>query len=192
MELCGELFGAVHRETEKKTDKFITRPSSSKLMPVNTNPQIDKSDDESDSEATATVSKRQNCSDNASQAKSRKYEDSYLHYDFVVCPASRGTPQPQCMFCSQVLSNECMKPSKLIRHLHMKHDHSKDKPRVFFERSRTQAEMKSTNADAVDKKLVKISYIVAQKIIQQKKSHTIRETLIMPCVTEIVSEMYGE
>ena len=39
-------------------DTFITRPSCSKQMPVNTNPQIDKSDDESDSEATATVSKR--------------------------------------------------------------------------------------------------------------------------------------
>ena len=44
----------------------------------------------------------------------------------------------------------------------------------------------------VDKKLVKISYIVSQKIIQQKKSHTIGETVIMPCATEIVREMYGE
>ena len=35
----------------------------------NTNPHIDKSDDESKSEATATVSKRQNSSGNASQAK---------------------------------------------------------------------------------------------------------------------------
>ena len=24
MKLCGELFGAVHRQTEKKMDKFIT------------------------------------------------------------------------------------------------------------------------------------------------------------------------
>ena len=63
------LCSAVHRQTEKRVDTFITRSSSSKQEPGNTNPQIDKSDDESDSEATATMNKRQNCSDNASQAK---------------------------------------------------------------------------------------------------------------------------
>ena len=67
MELCGELFGAVYCQTEKKIEKFITSPSSSKHVPVNTNPQIDKSDDELDPEATATVSKRLNCSNNVSQ-----------------------------------------------------------------------------------------------------------------------------
>ena len=94
-------------------DTFITRPSSSKQVPVNANPHNDKSDDESDSEATATVSKR--------QTNSRKYEDIYLNNDLIVCAASRGTPQPQCVLCPQVLSHECMKPSKLIRHLHTKH-----------------------------------------------------------------------
>ena len=69
-----------------------------------------------------------------------------------------------------------MKPSKLIRHLHTKHGQYRDKPRVFFERrakelSSTQAEMKVTTA--VNKKLVKISYIVAQKISQQKKFRTL-------------------
>ena len=77
----------------------------------------------------------------------------------------------------------------------MKHGQYKDKPRVLFEHkekslSSPQAEMKATTA--VDKKLVKISYIVAQKISQQKKSHTIGETLIMPCGTDIVREVYGE
>ena len=127
MELCGKRFSAVHCQTEKKKDIFITRPSSSRQVPVNTNRHIDKSDDELDSEATATVSKRRNCSDNASQAK---YEDSYLNYayGFIACPERRDTPQPQCVLCSQVLSNECMKPSKLIRRLHTKHGQYKDKP----------------------------------------------------------------
>ena len=52
------------------------------------------------------------------------------------------------------------------------------------------AEMKATTA--VDKKLVKISYIIAQTISQQNKSHMIGETLIMPCATEIVREMHGD
>ena len=55
MEPCGERLGAEHRQMEK----CITRTSSSKQVPVNTNPQIDTSDDESDSEATATVSQTQ-------------------------------------------------------------------------------------------------------------------------------------
>ena len=59
MEFCGELFGDVHRQTGKKMNKFITRPSCSKHEPVNTNPQIDKPYDESDSEATSTVSQTQ-------------------------------------------------------------------------------------------------------------------------------------
>ena len=80
MELCDELFGAVHRQTEKKMETFIICPSSSKQVPVNTDLQIDKSDDESDSEATATVSKRQNCSDNASQANCQKYERRQFSY----------------------------------------------------------------------------------------------------------------
>ena len=50
--------------------------------------------------------------------------------------------------------------------------------------------MKATTA--VDKKLVKISYIVVRKISQPKKSHTIVETLIMPCATELIREMHGE
>ena len=49
----------MHRQTEKKMDKCVTRPSSLKQEPVNTNPQINKSDDESDSEAAATVSQTQ-------------------------------------------------------------------------------------------------------------------------------------
>ena len=88
-----------------------------------------------------------------------------------------------------------MKPSKLIRHLHTKHGQYKEKPRVFPERkakelSSSQVEMKATTA--VDKKLFNISYIVAQKISQEKKSRTIGETFIMPCATEIVKEMHGE
>ena len=36
MGLCGKLFGAAHRQTEKKIYTFINRPSSSKHVPANT------------------------------------------------------------------------------------------------------------------------------------------------------------
>ncbi len=45
---------------------------------------------------------------------------------------------------------------------------------------------------ATDKKLLKISYTVAEKIAKAKKGHTIAETLILPCATEIVKELFGE
>ncbi len=45
---------------------------------------------------------------------------------------------------------------------------------------------------ATDKKLLKISYTVAEKIAKAKKGHIIAETLILPCATEIVKELFGE
>jgi len=148
--------------------------------------------DDRPTEDVSVNNKKQKC---AAKTKCRKYEESYLNFGFVAFPGSKSSPQPQCVICSQVLSNAALRPSKLIRHLHTKHGHYKERPRVFFERkakelSGTQAEMKASTA--VDKKLLKISYVVAQKIAQEKKPHTIGETLIMPCATEIVKELFGE
>ena len=74
-------------------DTFITRSSSSRLVPVNTNSQSNKSEDESDSEATATVIKKHNCSDNASQAKNKKYEDNYLNYAYGFVVRQKNSPR---------------------------------------------------------------------------------------------------
>ena len=74
-------------------------------MPINKNPQIDKSDDVSDSEATATVSKRQNCSGNVSQAKSRKKKTVTLTMASYYAPRAEALPNHK-VFCSQVLPKE--------------------------------------------------------------------------------------
>ncbi|CAM4546727.1 unnamed protein product [Lepidochelys olivacea] len=44
----------------------------------------------------------------------------------------------------------------------------------------------------VDEKLLRLSFIVAQKIAKTKKSQTTAETLIMSCATEITKEVFGE
>lgn len=108
---------------------------------------------------------------------------------------SEGVEQPQCVLCCRVLSNESMKPSKLIRHFQANHGQYKDKGREFFERKAKEllsAQVGLKASTTMDKKLLKISYIVAQKICQQKMPHTIGEKLIMPCAIEIVREMQGD
>uniref|UniRef100_A0A8C1QG11 BED-type domain-containing protein n=1 Tax=Cyprinus carpio TaxID=7962 RepID=A0A8C1QG11_CYPCA len=97
--------------------------------------------------------------------KCRKYQDSYLKY-FILILFSRSKeslPQPQCIICAKVLVNECMRLSKLIRHLQTTHPQYHDKPKA-----------------------------IAEKIAKAKKAHTIAETLILPCETKIVKELCGD
>jgi len=47
-------------------------------------------------------------------------------------------PKPQCVICGEVLSNDAMKPSKLMRHLNTKHKEKSSKPKEFFERKREE------------------------------------------------------
>uniref|UniRef100_A0A8C1JTI0 BED-type domain-containing protein n=1 Tax=Cyprinus carpio TaxID=7962 RepID=A0A8C1JTI0_CYPCA len=102
---------------------------------------------------------------NTGNMKCRKYQDSYLKY-FILILFSRSKeslPQPQCIICAKVLVNECMRLSKLIRHLQTTHPQYHDKPKA-----------------------------IAEKIAKAKKAHTIAETLILPCETKIVKELCGD
>ncbi|XP_067137351.1 zinc finger BED domain-containing protein 5-like [Centruroides vittatus] len=61
--------------------------------------------------------------------KTRLYNENYLNYGFTLLDG-----KPQCVACSQILSDESMKPSKLVGHLETKHPAYKNKPLEFFER----------------------------------------------------------
>lgn len=65
----------------------------------------------------------------------RKYDPEYLKYGFV-SGGDETNPEPLCVICGATLSNDAMKPSKLIRHLRSLHPTYKDKPIDFFERKR--------------------------------------------------------
>ena len=45
----------------------------------------------------------------------RKYDSSYIRFGFVAMDDG-AVPKPQCVICGDVLSNNAMKPSKLMRH----------------------------------------------------------------------------
>ena len=59
----------------------------------------------------------------------RKYDDNYLGLGFTRI-GDEDCPKPQCVVCSEVLANSCLKPSSLRRHLRTKHGNLKA-PYIF-------------------------------------------------------------
>ncbi|XP_072387627.1 uncharacterized protein [Diabrotica undecimpunctata] len=55
-----------------------------------------------------------------SAAKIRKYNSDYLKMGFTFTGPEQQ-PKPQCVICYESISNKCMKPAKLRRHLETKH-----------------------------------------------------------------------
>jgi len=62
----------------------------------------------------------------------RKYNADFLKTYFVFS-GTKEEPLPQCVICFETLSNECMKFSKLERHLSTKHPECVRKSLNFFE-----------------------------------------------------------
>ena len=88
-----------------------------------------------------------------------------------------------------------MKPSTLKRHLETSHSKLKDKLVEFFERKcgslATQKKilLKEVN---ISQKAKKASYLVGLRIAKAKKTHTIAESLILPCAVELCKAVLDE
>lgn len=128
-------------------------------------------------------------------SKKRKYDDSYVKYGFTFITESDGTQKPQCFLCGKVLANGSMKPIKLLEHLKAVHPGNvSDNSDVFhskkarFEKSGTLPKLGFT---PTQKPCLLASYKVAYRIAQQKKPHTIAETLIKPCALDVVELVCG-
>ncbi|XP_053101415.1 SCAN domain-containing protein 3-like isoform X2 [Hemicordylus capensis] len=123
----------------------------------------------------------------------RKYQESDLNYGFIATGDSHS-PSPLCIICGEQLSNEAMKPSKLLRHMETKHPALKDKPLEFFKRKKREHEEQkqllkataSTNVSAL-----RASFLVANRIAKAKKP-SIGEELILPAAKDICLEPLGE
>ena len=63
--------------------------------------------------------------------KRRKYDDNYLGLGFTWI-GDTDCPKPQCVVCSEVLANSCLKPSSLRRHLRMKHGNLSQMPLLLY------------------------------------------------------------
>ncbi|CAK1591742.1 unnamed protein product [Parnassius mnemosyne] len=129
-----------------------------------------------------------------SSAKKRKYNDDYIKYGFVVIKKG-DIDHPQCVICYEVLSNDAMRPSRLERHLSTKHSSLKDKPKEFF--ASKSASLKRIKLDSTgsfaksSEKVLQASYELSLIIGKAKKSHTIGESLIKPCLLKTADIILG-
>ncbi|XP_042912693.1 SCAN domain-containing protein 3-like [Parasteatoda tepidariorum] len=124
----------------------------------------------------------------------RQYHESYLKYGFVGTGDSHK-PKPLCIVCGDQLSNDAMKPSKLLRHLNAKHPGLKDKSLEYFERKKREHEgqkkfMMATTS--IKESALRASYLVANRIAKAKKPFNIGEELILPATKDICREILGE
>lgn len=121
------------------------------------------------------------------KTKVRKYNETYIQFGFT----ELGN-RPQCVICSETLSAESMKPSKMKRHLETKHFALKDKPVEFFQRKLVYFRSQQVNIKHicdVSKNALTASYEVALKIAKKGKPHTIAEELILPAAIDMVTNM---
>lgn len=121
----------------------------------------------------------------------------YLKLGFT-WTGSLDEPNPQCVVCSEILSNNSMKPSFLKRHLESKHKNVVNKELQFFELiledfKNRKNNIKQFSGAEQNENALKASYKVSYLIAKSGKNHTIGEKLILPAAVEIVSScMLGE
>lgn len=120
-------------------------------------------------------------------SKKRTYHDSFLNFGFSAV-VNNGVQMPQCVICKKTLAHESMKPSKLKEHLTKVHPELASKDLSYFKIKEDQLKRSrldhGTGTLFQDSKIVEASYKISLLIAKQKKSHTIAEQLVKPCMIE--------
>ena len=124
----------------------------------------------------------------AEKKNCRQYSVEYLKYGFI---ASTNNKQlPMCLMCKKVLSNEALRPSRLLDHLNQMHPDKKDKKEEFFRNLRDEFQKRKSvhsyfvfQQNKLDDGLL-CSYKISRLIAKSGKPHTIKEKLILPAIEE--------
>ncbi|XP_056092494.1 zinc finger BED domain-containing protein 5-like [Rhinichthys klamathensis goyatoka] len=140
--------------------------------------------------------KRGDESEHQTGKKRRKYDDNYLGLGFTWI-GDTDCPKPQCVLCSEVLANSCLKPSYLCRHLHTKHGNLSQKPLLFFkakleELQKSQKKMQFHSCVGSTKDALRASYLLSYRVGRKGLPHTIAEDVCLPAAKEMVECMIGE
>lgn len=146
-------------------------------------------------EPAIETSDKKNQKTNSWLIKTRRYEAAYIKYGFTCVTHKNGYECPKCVLCFEILSNECLKPSKLQRHLNQKHPAEAEKPIDFFKRKEEHLTRQSATfvrQATVPERALRASFLASFHIARAKKSHTIGEDLILPATKDIVKELLGE
>lgn len=117
----------------------------------------------------------------------RKHSVEYLKYGYVTSP--HNTTMSSCLLCEKSLSNEAMKPSKMMDHLKRSYTSKSSKDMEKFKWLRYQRKILRGMFESGLKQNddgIRVSYNIALKIAKAGKSCTIGETLITPAVKEIL------
>uniref|UniRef100_A0A8C3FIZ9 Uncharacterized protein n=1 Tax=Chrysemys picta bellii TaxID=8478 RepID=A0A8C3FIZ9_CHRPI len=130
-----------------------------------------------------------------SLTKKRKYDDDYIKYGFT-CIGDQECPKPLCVICGDVLANSSLKPSLLWRHLETRHPAQLDKPVDFFKRKLAEKKSDITSfiskASTDNENALEASYRMSYRIAKASEAHTIAESLIGPCIKDVVHCMIRE
>jgi len=128
------------------------------------------------------------------EAWTRQYSEEYIKFGFI-----KGVVTNQyVLFVVQFLSNESMKPSKLKRHLELKHPEYSSKPIDFFiNRKRELIATKKTmslniSRGAEFEPLVMASYEISKLIAETGYSHTLAEKLIVLAMKMLASRIWDK
>ncbi|KAL4713788.1 hypothetical protein ACJJTC_012305 [Scirpophaga incertulas] len=124
----------------------------------------------------------------------RKYDESYVSYGFTYC-GDESCPTPKCLVCGDILGNNSMVPSKLIRHLTTKHPSVAQKDKEYFQRLKDQSKKQAnlmSSSFKTSNKAQKASYVIANMLVKAKKPHSLAETLILPVCKEVVKIMISQ
>uniref|UniRef100_K7GBQ1 DUF4371 domain-containing protein n=1 Tax=Pelodiscus sinensis TaxID=13735 RepID=K7GBQ1_PELSI len=123
------------------------------------------------------------------------YSEDYIEFGFTY-QKKEGMDLPQCVICFKVLGNDSMKLAKLKLHLEKCHPNLLQKDEDYFERQLSGLKRQCLDLTSAfynkTSNAVRTSYIVAYKIAQAKKPHTIVEQVVLPCAKEMVQLVLGE
>uniref|UniRef100_K7GCU8 DUF4371 domain-containing protein n=1 Tax=Pelodiscus sinensis TaxID=13735 RepID=K7GCU8_PELSI len=112
----------------------------------------------------------------------------YIKFGFT-CKEKEGVDLPQCVICFKVLGNDSIM-TKLKIHLEKCHPNLLQKDKDYFEQRLSGLKWQRLNSTSAfynkTSNAVHASYIVAYKVAQAKKPHTIVEQLVLPCAKEMV------
>lgn len=114
--------------------------------------------------------------------RKRKYHEDYIIYGFIA--SEKDNSLPLCLICMKTLTNECMNPSKLMRHYNL-HENYKNKPREYFETLRCNLKSEASTFKKIMKpsdQAQMISYKIAQLLARKKKPHSDGDQIILPAL----------
>lgn len=115
----------------------------------------------------------------------RKYSATFLQLGFI-----ENDSRPQCLLCGKLLSNECMKRSKLLRHLKSQDPSDVGKPLDFI-KERELVLQRSFQAQPSEHVNISSSESPIESAKMGRRSFNIAVSLVQDCIEDTVSTLFG-